>query len=133
MQTTPTTTEQEEALLAKFGSGRYSAFTIEVFKDSQVVFELSEEKAETLAKCIVTEVGAFFAKAPAHIKVGKLNKDGKVTLAETVAKLKGVTCTNAILALRALQYANEAIKNGFSRRDTKWEPVPVLKQYLSQL
>ena len=128
-----TTTDEQELLIAKFGSGRYSAFTIEVYKDSQTVFGLDEAQAEKLAKAIVTEVGAHFAKSQASFKVGSLNKDGKVTLAETVSKLKGITASNNITALRALQYANEAGKNGFSRKATSWEPVETLKTYLLSL
>jgi hypothetical protein len=115
-----------------FGNGRYSALMEEVFHDGQTVFNLSSEKSEKLAKAIATELGSIMASQRVDVKLGKANKDGKLTISEA-CKLKGFTITRPIGALRALHYAADAGKNGFSFANTKWQPVAWLTEYFTEL
>lgn len=116
-----------------FGNGRYSPLMIESYKDSQAIFGLTEKAAEKLARQIGSDFGAAMRGTIATAKIGKaLSKDGKITLAEA-AKAKGVTATNALMALRAMDYANGAIKFGFNRNETKWQSVKELADYLASL
>lgn len=123
-----TTLEQDTKEVSKFGNGRYSPLMEECFHDLQTVFKLSPEKAEYIAKAIGSEVGALMRNQPVTVKVSKANDDGKVTIAEA-AKMKGITVTDTILVLRSLQWANEAVKNGFNRKETNWVPIPKLQEY----
>lgn len=116
-----------------FGNGRYSAFMQEAFEDAKHIFGLTPEQAEKLSRQMASEFGAIMANSPVKPKVGKPNDDGKVTLGEAVKKVKGVTMTPALSAMRALDYANEAVKNGFSRNSTEWKPVEALATFLVSL
>ncbi len=125
-------TQTAEVYSPEFGTGRYSALMEECFRDAQTVFGLSLKPAEKLARQIASDVGAIMASASVSIKLGKINKDGKLTIAEA-SKLKGVTMTNALGALKALHFAAEAGTNGFSFTGTKWKPVAWLQKYLADL
>lgn len=118
--------------VSRFGNGRYSALMQECYQDLQKVFKLSEPVAERVAKAIGSEIGAIMANQHVSIKLGSINKDGKLNIAEA-AKIKGVAVTNTLMTLRALQYANEAVKNGFNRNDTEWKPIPALAEYFDSL
>lgn len=115
-----------------FGNGRYSPLMEEVYNDAQVVFGITPVQAEKLARGIATELGAIMASAPVEVRLGKLSKDGKLTIAEA-SKLKGFTLTYNIAALRALHYAGDAGKHGFSFGATKWRTAGSLAKMLSEL
>jgi len=95
-----------------FGDGRYSSLMKESFKDSMRVLHVTQDEAVKIAKAIGRDWGAAMASSPVKVKIGKVNKDAKVTLSEA-AKMKGVPLTNAIFILRAIQFANEASSFGF--------------------
>lgn len=118
--------------VSRFGNGRYSALMQECFQDLQKVFKLEESVAEKVSKVIGSEIGAIMANQHVTIKLGSVNKDGKLNIAEA-SKIKGVAITNTLMTLRALQYANEAIKNGFNRNETAWVPIPALADYFDSM
>lgn len=115
-----------------FGNGRYSALMNEVYDDAQVIFKLDSAKSEKLAQAIARELGAIMAAQPAEIRLGKVNKDGKLTISEA-AKVKNVTLTNSIYALKALHFAAEAGKNGFVWAETQWKVNAGLIRYFESL
>lgn len=123
-------TQQTVTGVVDFGNGRYSPLMAECFKDLQRIFKLDVVPAEKLARQIGTELGAIMANAPVDVKLGKTNKDNKMTISEA-AKVKNLTQTWAILALRAINFANEANKNGVSVKDTDWQMSEGLKKYIA--
>jgi hypothetical protein len=125
--TTTTATQKPD-----FGNGRYSALMEEVWHDSQSVFGIDSAKAEKLARQVSTDVGVIMASATVKVKLGKLNDDGKLTISEA-CKVKSVTMTDAVFALKALHYAGEAGKNGMSFGFTKWHPTKELKEALARI
>lgn len=124
--------EVETGLRPDFGQGRYSPLMDEVYDDAQTIFQLSPQTSEKLAKAVARELGAILANQPVEVKLGKTNKDGKLTISEA-CKVKNVTMTYPIFALKALNYANEAGKNGFIRNSTSWVVSPSLTKYFTEL
>jgi len=124
-------TQSQVSGVVDFGNGRYSPLMAECFKDLQRVFKLDIVPAEKLARQIGTELGAIMANAPVDVRLGKANKDNKMTVSEA-AKVKNLTQTWAILALRAINYANDATRNGVSVKDTSWEMSDGLKKYIAE-
>ncbi len=129
---TETAPSQSKATKPDFGQGRYSGLMHEVFDDSQTVFHLSAEKAEKLARSIATEIGAVMASSKVSIRLGKVSKENTLTIREA-ASIKGILVTPNIATLRALLYAGEAGKHGFSFGNTKWTPTEDLGKYISSL
>ena len=124
--------KQDSTHAIDFGSGRYSPLMLECFKDAKVIFGLPSEKAEKLARQIGSDFGAAIREVQVDGRISKsLSKDGKVTLSEA-AKIK-VTQTNALGAMRAMQYANDSTKAGFVRNTTKWQVSEQLKEYFNTL
>lgn len=117
-----------------FGRGRYSALMEETFNDARTIFKLTSAQAEKLARQIATELGAIMASASVDVRLGKLpaKGDAKITISEA-SKIKGVTLTNTLMALKALHFAGEAGKNGFSFALTEWKPVQGLQEFLASL
>lgn len=116
-----------------FGNGRYSPEMFRIFGELQSVFGVEPKKAEKIARQVGSDFGELMKNQSASIKVGSMNKDGKATIGESVEKLKGVTLTNPLSLVRALQWVNDAGKNGVSYGFTKWELIPVLKTYVAEL
>jgi hypothetical protein len=129
--TVPNTTVEKQSK-PDFGEGRYSPLMEECYNDAIVVFRLSSEKAEKLAKAIARDVGSIMASRPVEVKTTKPSKEGKITLSEA-AKVKGITMTNTLYALRALHFAAEAGRNGFAWAKTQWTPVQGLREYFETL
>lgn len=115
-----------------FGNGRYSALMQECYDDAQAIFKLEPSKAEKLARQIASDFGAIMAASPVEVKLGRINKDSKLTISEA-SKVKNVTLTNTLYALKALHFANESGKNGFLSRRTTWVLQPNLVKYLESL
>lgn len=97
---------------ATFGDGRYSSLMKECYKDAIRILHVTQDEAVKIAKAIGRDWGAAMASSDLKVKIGKANKDAKVTLSEA-AKMKGVPLTNGIFILRAMQFANEAPNHGF--------------------
>ncbi len=112
----------EQLAKPEFGNGPYSSLMSEVYRDSMQVFKLGAKEAEAFARQLATELGVIRSQSKVEVWTGKANKDGKVTLYEA-SKVKGVTMTNTIMAIKALSFANEAGKHGFSRGKTSWNRV----------
>lgn len=134
---TPLQQKQTPLAIGNFGNGRYSALAKECFDGAKQVFGLDETKADKLARIITTDFGAIMAANTrmelAGLKVGKLSKDGKLTLTEAASKVKGVTMTDSIHALMALKYASDAGKNGFLWGKTQWAVTDLLTRYFAGL
>ena len=132
-QTSNATQSTTQQVKPDFGAGRYSALMESSYNDAMAIFGLESAQAEKLARQIGSDFGAAMRSAIADCKVGKsISKDGKVTLSDA-AKVKGVTATNALVAMRALDFASQSGKFGFSWRATKWETAGTLKEYLESL
>lgn len=125
-----TTTEKPEV---SFGNGRYSPEMARIYSELQKQFGIAPEKAEKIARQVGADFGELMRNQSASIKVSSANKDGKATIGESVTKLKGVTLTNPLMLVRALQWIAEAGKNGVSYGFTKWELIPPLKTYVAEL
>ncbi len=114
-----------------FGKGRYMNFQKELYSDAKRMFAVDNLKAEKLAKQIASEVGAYMAKAEVQVKLGKINvKSSTLTISEA-AKIKGIVLTNAIFALKAIQYANDAGRNGIG--DVDWTFCEEVADYIKSL
>lgn len=125
--------KQVETTTSIFGSGRYSALMVECYKDSKRMLGLDDEQAIKLAKQIGSDFGAAMRDAVVEAKTSKsVSKDGKITLSEA-AKVKGITTTNALTALRVMQYMNEAGKFHIAPANTQWAIVGEFKEYLENL
>ncbi len=119
----------EQPKTIDFGNGRYSPLMYETFKAAKTVFGFDDEAAEKLARQTGSDFGAAMRDTIATSKIGKaLSKDGKVTLSEA-AKCK-TTVTNALVCMRALQFASEAGKYGFSYGKTEWTPTEDFQKVL---
>jgi len=128
------TENQNKQAIGAFGSGRYSPLMVQCFTESQQVFGLNEEQADKLARAIARDFGAAMKDAQVDAKIGKsINKDGQVTLAEA-SKLKGITITQSLFAMRALQWAADCGKYGFSWKFTDWKLLDGnFKDYIESL
>lgn len=127
------TVDQKQQTIGVFGNGRYSALMDECYKDAKRLLGLDEIPADKLARQIGSDFGAMMRDAKVDAKVSKsVSKDGKVTLSEA-AKVKGVTTTNALTALRVMQFQNEAAKYHISPGNTTWAIVGEFMEYLNNL
>ncbi len=109
MQTT--TTETPTTKLGQFGNGRYSAAMGELFKDSQRYLGITETQADRLAKSFGAEYGRVMQNSEAKVKLGKVNKNGAITLGESVKGVKTVM-THAIAIAKIVATINECIPYG---------------------
>lgn len=125
--------KQQGPIIGDFGAGKYSELMQSCFIDSQVIFRLSPEKADKLSRLIASDYGAAmkFAKVEASISKS-VSKDGKVTLREA-AKMKGVTITYPLTAMRMLAFALDAGKYHFLFQTTVWEVTEEMKKYFAGL
>lgn len=115
-----------------FGQGKYSAMMDSIWTQSQKVYGLSPVVAEMFARALATEIGAAMANETAKLKLGKVSSGGKVSITET-SQLKGIICTNTILAYKGLLWTAEAGKNGISYGNTSWEVIPQIQEYFDKL
>lgn len=131
--TTAPTTEQQKQATGSFGNGRYSQLMSEIFEDSQVLLKLNEEQADKLARAVGRDFGAYMSTVKVEAKVSRsINKDGKVTLSEA-AKMKGVTATIALEAMRVIQFMNEAGKFHILSRKTEWKLSSQFEEMIASL
>lgn len=121
------------AVKPSFGNGRYSAEMERIFNDVQKLFGVSPEKAEKIARQAGTDAGAVFKLASASIKVGSVkSKDATATIKDA-SEVKGVTMTNSLFVVRAIQWAADAQKNGVSYGFTKWAFIPPVQEWIDGL
>jgi len=107
------------AVKPDFGKGRYSVEMERLWESSQKLFGFTSAQAEKFAHQAGSDAGAVFKKSIATIRIGKANSDGKATIADA-SKVKGVTLTNALHIVRAIQWIDEAEKNSVSYGFTQW-------------
>ena len=133
MTTTPTQSATNSNANAtkdiNFGNGRYSALMTEIFKNVQTVFKIEPAHAEKVARQVGSDFGAATQNAVVSASLGKVNKDGKLTLAEA-SKVKGVTLTNSLFIMYALQWVANAGGFGISYGFTTWTPTAALQKAL---
>jgi len=135
MSTTLAPANANATTIGSFGNGRYSALASEVFDSAQAVFKVTPEVADKLARRVSSDFGALFSGSIGmnKVAVGKVNKDGKVTVKEAAASVKGVSLSFPLYALKALNWAAEAGKNGFVYGNTKWAVEPKLQEWMQTL
>lgn len=132
-QTAPVTkAESTKETRPDFGNGRYSAEMSRVFDSTMKLFGIDSKKSERIARQAGSDAGAVFRNTAATISVSKSTKDGKVTIADA-SKAKGVTLTNSLAIVRAIQWIDEAGKNFVSYGNTKWELSAQLKQWVDEM
>lgn len=122
----------EKQTEVSFGNGRYSAEMSRIYKGLIERFGIADAKAEKIARQAGSDAGAAFRNATASIKVSTSNKDGKVTIADA-SKAKGVTMTNPLALVRALQWIEDAGKNFISYGFTKWTLTPELSKWIEDM
>jgi hypothetical protein len=132
---TPTATNDEtnQQEYRQFGAGRYSPMMESIYKGAQTVFKLNPKAAEKLARQCGAEYGSYMANIPVNGAVSrKITKLNQVTLTDASGKMKGIICTPALFAIRALQYASEAGQFGF-KYSQGWELEGKFGEYLRSL
>jgi len=115
-----------------FGNGRYSAEMQRIYDACQSIFGIEPAKAEKIAKQAGSDAGAAFRNVSATMKIGKAGENGKVTIADA-SKAKGVTMTNPLAVVRAIQWAGDAGKNEVSFGKTKWVLREDLQKWVDTL
>lgn len=115
-----------------FGGGRYSFLMEKSYAGLVKHFKVSLPVAEAAARKIGSDAGALMASCKVEFKVGKVSKDGKVTVSE-LAKMKGVTVTRSLMVVRALAYIDDAGMNGISYGLTQWQPSTPVKEWLMEI
>lgn len=115
-----------------FGKGRYSSEMQKYYLAMQALLGISDKAAEKIARQMGSDAGAISARMTAEIKVGRSGKDGKVTFKD-IASAKGVTGTNALNIVHAVQWIDTAGKNGISYGFTKWHLDTALHQYVLEV
>lgn len=108
-------TQSAASNVGHFGDGRYSPLMQELFTDAKRVLGLSPEVADKLARRIGSDYGAIMSSGATtgikHVTIGKVNKDGKVTVKEAATSVKGVALSRPLQVLKAICYINEAAKS----------------------
>jgi len=116
-----------------FGNGRYSGVMEELHNDIVRLLPQHTNVAERIARQFGSDFGAAMRDLPVAIKLGKrVSDDGKLTLSES-CKAKNITVTNAISVARAVNYMNDALKNGISPKHTQWRLEDGLEKYATEM
>lgn len=119
-------------IVAPTFTGRYAQQQEGLFKQSVKLFGFTPRMAEKFARQAAQDAATAFNNAPANFKVGKVNDDGKATISDA-AKQKGVSLTNALNLVRAIQWIDDAGKNGVSYGNTVWKLKPELQKYADEV
>jgi len=104
----------------KFGTGRYSAEQQRLHEDSMNLFRFTDEQALKFARQATADFGNLMKDVTVKLAIGKMNADGKATMGEVCSR-KGVTLTNSLTLVRAIQWIKDAERNGVSYGFTRWE------------
>ena len=116
-----------------FGNGRFSPQMEELFDKSQDLLGFTPTQAERFARQAANDAGAVLKNAPAAFKVGTVNAKSNTASISDAAKVKSVTLTYALNIVRALQWIDDAGKNGISYGHTKWKLMPGLQKWVDEL
>jgi hypothetical protein len=125
------TTESDKA--PDFGSGRYSNAMAELYDSMVNQFGIDGPKAEKIARQAGSDAGAAQRNSVASFKIGKVTKDGKVSVKDMVEAVKGFTATNPLMIVRAIQWSSDAYKNGVHFSGTEWKLTAELQKYVDEL
>lgn len=101
-----------------FGNGRYSKAMQAMYNRMLTLFMIEPAKAEKIARMAGSDAGAALSNVEAKLSFGKATgKDSTMSIAE-VAKAKGVRVTNPLAIARAIQWFDDAMKNGIKWNQT---------------
>lgn len=128
----PQTENVKSNVKPTFGNGRYSAEMERIYDASIKLFGIEPAKAEKIARQAGSDAGAIFRNTTAEIRVSKASKDGKVTIADA-SKAKGVTLTNPLAVVRAIQWIDDAGKNFVSYGFTSWKLDVTLQKWVDEM
>lgn len=123
---------QQTEVNPDFGQGRYSAEMERIYKACMSRFGIESKRAERIARQAGADAGAVFRNSEATIAVSKSTKDGKITISDA-SKVKGVTVTNALAVVRAIQWINEAGKNFVNYGHTKWKLSVNVQEWIDEM
>lgn len=115
-----------------FGQGRYSGEMERIYNACQKLFGIESKRAERISRQAGSDAGAVFRNSAAEITVSKSTKDGKVTIGDA-SKVKGVTVTNALAVVRAIQWIDEAGKNFVNYGHTKWKLSVNVQEWIDEM
>lgn len=115
-----------------FGQGRYSAEMERIYNACIKLFGIEPKRAERISRQAGSDAGAVFRNSAAEVKVSKSTKDGKVTIGDA-STVKGVTITNALAVVRAIQWINEAGKNFVNYGHTKWKLSVQVQDWIDEM
>jgi hypothetical protein len=136
IQTPEVNTNQATTIQHGEYSGKYSAASTEIYQFLTEQYKLSPAVAHKVGHMFACDYGAH-AKAMSYevkAKVGKISKDGKVTLSEAMSgKAKNVTSTPALAIGHAIQWLGEAGKHGVAYGTTDWQFNETLTTWLKSL
>jgi len=121
--------QQQTSTKPDFGNGRYSLLMSEVYEGLMKLFNIPSKVSEKIARQAGSDFGAAMRTAIVEAKISRPTKDAKVTLREG-SSLKGISLTNPLSLMRALQWIGEAGKNGVSYGFTNWKLTPPLAEYV---
>lgn len=116
-----------------FGDGRYSPLMRELYNDLVRSFKIDSSIAEKVAIQYGSDFGAYMRQSELKATFGKLSTNGKLTLGESVAKVKGCTITNSISVARAVDFVNRAAGFEISKLETQWKFSETLRLYLDTM
>ena len=126
---------QNESTEPQLGKGRYSNEMERLFNQAQELLGFTPAQAEKFARQAGADAGSALKNSVATIRVSKANADGKATISDA-SKLKGVTLTNSLAIVRAIQWIADAEKNFVSYGNTSWKLSDMnenLKKYVAGL
>lgn len=90
----------------------------EAYSDCLRLVSQDASKAEAFARQLGADLGRAMAAAPVKVKYGKANAEGKMSLKEATASVKGVTSTNALTLARLISMANDVNATKLARVDS---------------
>lgn len=133
MSTQVETSSVTESIIGKFGNGgKFSQFMSDMFKGCIERLGMSPACADKISRNCASDIGKAMKNGESTIKIGSISEDGKVTIGDSM-KVKGIAVTRNISIARALQYINEAGKNGLSFASTDWALTPALSEYVTEV
>lgn len=120
---------QEKPAIGDFGAGRYSSEMKLVFEGLQSLFGLKPEVSDRIARQYGSDIGAIMRNMPVEVKLKVTGKDMDKLNIRELSKVKGIIVTNTMLVRNAIQWIDDAFKNGVSRK-SGWKFSPALQKYI---
>ncbi len=121
-----------EKAIISFGEGPFSKLMQHYFDLSQRLLKLSEAKAEKFARQLASDLGAIHKQLKFEVNAGKPNKD-MLRKVQMSAKSGLMVIAPSVNVLIALQWMEDAGKNGVSYGHTIWILIPSLQEWIEQL